>query len=117
MAGTLTVSTCNKLLDSLGLKTIKLHSQDPTYTGTVGVIVGAQKDFLAPNAVNGAIQTAGSIEIDVVVAGGSVSVTHYSLWDDATVPACIATGQLADAQSYSATGKYIVNTLTVDINK
>lgn len=117
MAGTLNVATRNKLLNSLGLKTIKLHSADPTEAGTVGVIAGAQKDFTPPAAAAGAIQTTGSIDIDVTVPSGTITVSHYSLWDGASTPVCLATGALSAAQSYTATGKYIVNTLTVDLNK
>lgn len=115
MAGTLTSATRNKLLDSLGLKTIKLHSQDPTEAGTAGVITGAQKDFTVGAAENGVIASDASIEIDITVASGNVTVSHYSVWDDEGN--CVATGSLSSAQTYSASGKYIVNTLTIDLNK
>lgn len=115
MAGTLTSATRNRLLDSLGLKTIKLHSQDPTEAGTVGVIPGAQKDFTASAAQNGVVTSTASVEVDINVTSGNVTVSHYSLWD--ADGDCVATGALSSAQSYSASGKYIVNTLTVDLNK
>lgn len=119
MAGTLTVATRNKLLDSLGLKTIKLHSADPTDSGTVGEIAGASGDLTGKMnaAANGAIQSNGSIEIDVTVPGTPITVSHYSLWDGAATPVLVATGALSSSQVYSTTGKYIVNTLTVDLNK
>lgn len=122
MAGTLTVPTRNKLLDGLKLKTIKLHSADPT-DGTTGVIAGASKDFTVAAAAGGSIASnvAGGIQIDVTVVSGTVVVSHYSLWDDgvanAGTPVLLATGALSASQNYTATGKYIVNTLTVDLNK
>ena len=115
MAGTLTSATRDKLLDSVGLKTIKLHSQDPTETGTVGAITGAQKDFTVGAAQNGVVASTTAVEIDVPVNSGTVTVSHYSLWD--VDGDCVATGALSAAQSYTASGKYIVNTLTVDLNK
>lgn len=117
MAGTLTVATRNKLLTSIGLKTIKLHSADPTEAGTAGIVTGAQADFTTSAAAGGAIASTGAIDIDVTVASGSITVSHYSLWDNASTPVCVATGALSAAQVYTATGKYIVNTLTVDLNK
>lgn len=122
MAGSLTIPTRNKLLDSLKLKTIKLHSADPTDTGAnagkVGLIAGTETNFTAPAAANGAIQTT-NIEITVGLgSNSSVTVSHYSLWDDdATTPVLLATGALSASQTYSADGKYIVNSLTVDLNK
>lgn len=115
MAGTLTSATRDRLLDSIGLKTIKLHSQDPTEAGTVGVIPGAQKDFTVGAAENGVVSSNATVEIDITVQSGTVTVSHYSLWD--ADGECVATGALSSAQSYTASGKYIVNTLTVDLNK
>ncbi len=119
MAGTLTVATRNKLLNSLGLKTIKLHSADPTDSGTTGAIPGAVADLTGKvnAAANGAIQTSGSVEIDITVSGSPVTVSHYSLWDNSSTPVIIATGALSSSQTYNTTGKYIVNTLTIDLNK
>lgn len=115
MAGTLTSATRNKLLDSVGFKTIKLHSQDPTEAGTAGVIAGAQKDFTVGASANGVISSTAPVEIDVTVSSDPVTVSHYSLWDaNGTV---VATGALSASQAYTASGKYIVNTLTVDLNK
>ena len=115
MAGTLTSATRNALLDSVGLKNIKLHSQDPTEAGTAGVITGAQKDFTVGAAQNGVIASSAAVEIDVAVSSDPVTVSHYSLWD--ANGKCVATGALSAAQTYTASGKYIVNTLTVDLNK
>lgn len=115
MAGQLTEATRNKLLTSLNLKTIKLHSAEPG-DGTLGVIAGASKDFTPGTATGGAI-AANNVEIDVTVAATPITVSHYSLWDDAATPVLLATGSLSATQNYTATGKYIVNTLTVDLNK
>ncbi|AZV02264.1 hypothetical protein Arno18_78 [Pectobacterium phage Arno18] len=116
--GSLTIATRNSILDGLKLKTIKLHSGNPTDAGTALAVAGAQADFAVSAAANGAVQSTGSVEITVTVAGSNVTVSHYSLWDDnATTPKCLATGELAAAQVYASTGKYIVNTLTVDLNK
>lgn len=117
MAGTLNTATRNALLNSLNLKTIKLHSTDPTEAGTDGVIPGAQKDFLVGMATDGAVQSTGAIDIDITVDSGNVTVSHYSLWDGSSTPKCIATGALSAPQNYAASGKYIVNTLTLDLNK
>lgn len=117
MAGTLTTPTRNALLDSLNIKTIKLHSADPTESGTAAVISGAQKDITVGAASGGAIQSTGTVDIDVTVTSTPVTVSHYSLWDGSSSPKCVATGSLSAAQTYTASGKYIVNSLTIDLNK
>ena len=116
MSGSLTVATRNLLLDSLNLKTVQLHSSDPTESGLVGVIPGASNDFMVSSATGGAVQSIGSIEIDINVTENPVTVSHFSVWDGSSTPRLVATGSLSSSQVYVASGKYTVNTLTIDLN-
>lgn len=114
MAGTLTVNTKNVLLTSLNISKIKLHSADPTDAGTVGVVQGAEANLVMGAAAGGVIAATGAANIPV---GAGLTVSHFSLWDNASTPACVATGVLTSSQTFATAGTYVVNSLSVDLNK
>ncbi|XAO54227.1 head protein [Yersinia phage vB_YenM_P778] len=116
MAGTLNETTKNKLLTSLNVKTIKLHS-DAAGDGTANTVAGAEATLTMGTATGGVIASTGSANIPVTIVSGAITVKQFSLWDSASSPVCVATGDLSSNQTFSTTGTYVVNSLSVDLNK
>lgn len=114
MAGTLNETTKNTLLTSLNIAKIKLHSADPTADGSVGVVQGAEAALTMGAASGGVIASTGAANIAV---GAGVTVSHFSLWDNSATAKCLATGALTSSQTFATAGTYVVNSLSVDLNK
>ena len=73
-----TVTAKNEALDGVVLGEIRLHSSDPTATGTAGAIAGATK------VVSYSLSAAGSRDLTetaaVDIAEANTVVSHFSLW-------------------------------------
>lgn len=114
MAGSLTEIGKNLLLSGVVFKTIKLHSGDPTVDGSALAVPNAVGTLNMGAAASGSIASTGAVNIPV---GAGVTVSHFSVWNDANPAKCLATGTLSSSQTFTTAGTYVVNTIAIDLNK
>lgn len=104
----LTTTALNQACDGITVDTIKLHSGDPGAAGTTAVITGASAAVTLAAAVAG-VRTMGTA-VDIAVPAGTVS--HYSLWQGATLKAKDA---FPVAETYASPGIAKINSATLTL--
>lgn len=109
MSGTLSVEGKNKILASLLPTKISLHND---VMPIVGDIKTEKVDihFGAPD--NGLIASLGNVIINVKAG---TTVNHYALWDAEDV--MVAYGELTSSQFFAQDGVYVIDAMSIDLNK
>lgn len=100
-----------KALNGLGIDFAKIHTADPTSTGTVSEVTGGSyvgKTITWTTATTGNLDSSNQPIFDIP-AGTTVS--HYSLWSGST---CLAFGLLSDVEGFAGAGQYKLS--DADIN-
>jgi hypothetical protein len=99
----------NEACDAVGVDTIKLHSGDPTSSGTENEIADTST-AVSLGAASVGIRIMGS-GVDINVPPGTVS--HYSLWQGTVLKAKDA---FPIAEVYAAAGVAKINSATLTIS-
>ena len=94
-----------KALNGLSIDTARLHTEDPTLTGTVGEVSGGSytvQTITWTTAVAGNLDSSNQPIFDIP-AGTTVS--HYSLWSGSNT-VCLAYGSLSASEAFTGAGQY-----------
>ena len=108
---TTTVSTKNQMLDAISVTEIRLHSGDPGSAGTNNTISGANKSCSYAAASGGSRALASSVT--GIAVPGSTTVSHFSLWDGATLKAYKAFDSGAEVYNNAGQANVTQATFTV----
>lgn len=103
----LTTAALNEAANAVAIDTIKLHSGDPG-DGTQNALAGATSPITLAAAVNGVRSMAAALDINVPAG----TVSHYSLWQGATLKSKKA---FPTPETYNSTGVARVTTATFTV--
>ena len=95
-----------KALNGLAIDFAKIHTEDPTATGTVGEVAGgsyAGQTITWTPATDGNLDSSNQPLFDIP-AGTTVS--HYSLWSGGDGGTCLGFGALSASEAFTGAGQY-----------
>lgn len=92
--------------------TLKIHSANPTATGTVGEI-GSQAATYVQLGTAGEADLQAPVVFAIDASGGNVTVSHYSIWNGANL---IDYNAFTTAETFSNSGDASINSAKVDFN-
>ena len=104
-----------KCLNALNINFAKLHTGDPSDSGTDNEVSGGAyvgQTITWTTAVAGNLDSSNQPLFDIP-AGTTVS--HYSLWSGGNGGTCLATGSLSATESFSGAGQYRLTDADINI--
>lgn len=104
----LTNTALNEAADAISVDTIQLHSGDPGAAGDQNVIANTDTAIALGAASNGVRSMAAALDINVPAG----TVSHYTLWNGATLKASDA---FAASETYASPGVAKISTATLSV--
>lgn len=104
----LTTASLNQACNAIVVNTIQLHSGDPGADGTANVISNTSTAITLGAAAGGVRSMASPLDISVP----ATTVSHYTLWEGATLKAKKA---FAQAEVYASPGTAKISTATLTV--
>jgi len=109
------LNTLNGTTYSVASKYVKLHTGDPSETGTANAASNTTRQLVAfSTATSGSIASTGTLTWSSVPA--TETYTHWSLWDSVSTGNCLWTGQFSAPAAVVAGDTFQVTSLTLTLD-
>lgn len=109
------LNTLNGTTFSVASKYVKLHTGDPSETGTANAAANTTRQAVSfSTATNGTIASTGTLTWSSVPA--TETYTHWSMWDSVSSGNCLWTGQLSASASVVLGDTFQITALSLNLD-